>query len=76
MYYIPRMGKHGYELAKFEDRSFPIEVYHTYDKRCDCPSFKRPCKHISIMKAWERDNRTPGNVYTINEKVELVGNLL
>ena len=72
--YLVRRVKYGYEVAKFEESSYPVGVYHVSGSRCFCPARTRSCKHIKIFKAWERNGSVSGEVY--DEKGTLVNNLL
>lgn len=72
--YLVRRAKYGYEVAKFEESSYPVDVYRVSGSRCYCPARTRSCKHMKIFKAWERNGSTPGDVY--DEKGTLVNNLL
>ncbi len=52
-YFLRYVGKRtGYELAKFDpDRGGgPLEVYTILGMSCDCPSPRRPCKHIGMVR--------------------------
>lgn len=61
--YLARKGKDFYELAKFEDSDTPTAVYIFTERGCSCPSYRRSCKHLAIMKAWKRAGEPVGVVY-------------
>ena len=51
--YILRKGKFSNEIAKFEESNHPIDVYRVSERKCDCPSRYRACKHVKIFKTWQ-----------------------
>jgi len=67
--YLVRRAKYGYEVAKFEESSYPIDVYSISGSRCFCPARTRSCKHMKIFKAWERNGSQPGEVYDDTAKI-------
>lgn len=71
--YLVRKAKYGTEIAKFEDSSYPVDVYSVSSSRCGCPARTRSCKHMKILKAWEADGRNQGAIYS--DSAELLGNL-
>ncbi len=71
--YVLRKGKFSYEIAKFEESSYPADVYRISDRKCYCPSRYNTCKHLKIFKSWESDNYSIGSVY--NDQAKKVGEL-
>lgn len=61
--YILRKVKFSTELAKFEDTDRPIDVYTIREKKCNCPSRYRSCKHVKIAAEWEKNGCPLGVVY-------------
>lgn len=61
--YLVRRSKYAYELAKFEDSSYPLDIYRISGSRCYCPARTRSCKHMKIFKTWERSGSVEGDVY-------------
>jgi uncharacterized Zn finger protein len=71
--YIVRKGKFSDEVAKFEESSYPIDVYTINTRGCSCPSRYRTCKHTKILKAWNKINNPVGVVF--DDEANIVGNL-
>ena len=71
--YILRKGKFSHEIAKFEESNHPIDVYRVSERKCDCPSRYRACKHVKIFKTWQSDNYPIGRVY--DDQANVVGEL-
>lgn len=54
LYYIRCVKTDWYQLAKFEDRNRPEEVYDIVGGKCDCPaSWRGPCKHLKLLARWK-----------------------
>ena len=71
--YILRKGKFSHEITKFEESSYPSDVYRVSDRKCDCPSRYRSCKHVNIFKTWESENYPAGRIY--DDQAKKVGEL-
>ena len=71
--YIVRKGKFNDEVAKFEESSYPIDVYTIGSRGCSCPSRYRACKHVKIVKAWQKAGSPIGLVY--DDSANIIGNL-
>lgn len=71
--YIVRRGKWSNEVAKFEDSSEPIDVYTFNHRGCSCPAYTRNCKHVRIVKAWEKNKMELGLIF--NDEAEIIGRL-
>ena len=71
--YLVRKAKYGTEIAKFEDSSYPIDVYSVSSSRCGCPARTRSCKHIRIVKAWEKADKKLGLVF--DDNADIIGNI-
>ena len=71
--YIVRQGRWSNEVAKFDDSSEPIDVYTFNQRGCGCPARTRSCKHIRIVKAWEKADKELGLVFDDNARV--IGNI-
>ena len=52
LYVVRQTAPYTFEVAKFSDNKFPLEVYDVIRSDCNCPSPKVPCKHAAIVKAW------------------------
>jgi hypothetical protein len=44
-----------FELAKFDDRADPDEVYTVDKSRCNCPATVPNCKHKRMLTHWQRE---------------------
>ena len=71
--YIVRKGKFNDEVAKFEESSYPLDVYTIGGRGCSCPSRYRACKHVKIVKAWHKDGSPVGVIY--DDSANKIGNL-
>mgnify|MGYP007077460183 CR=1 FL=1 len=71
--YMVRKGKIGHEIAKFDDTDSPVDIYTITSRGCSCPARTRSCKHIRIVKAWEKAAKQLGLVFDDNAKV--IGNI-
>jgi len=71
--YIVRKGKYNYEVAKFDDSREPIDVYTFNQRGCGCPARTRSCKHIRIVKAWEKADKKLGLVF--DDNAQIIGNI-
>lgn len=71
--YLVRKVNSSYEAAKFDDSSHPVSVYKVTNTSCTCPSF-RLCKHIKIIKEWQKMDQPTGLVFSDNASV--VGRIL
>lgn len=71
--YILRKGKFSHEIAKFEESSYPSDVYRISERKCDCPSRFSSCKHLKIFKTWKAENYPTGRVY--DDHAQKVGEL-
>lgn len=71
--YLVRKLSKGYEAAKFDDSSYPINVYKVTNTSCTCPSF-RLCKHIKIIKEWQKMNQPIGVAF--NDDASIIGRIL
>ena len=67
--YIVRQGRWSNEVAKFDDSREPIVVYTFYQRGCGCPARTRSCKHIRIVKAWEKADKQLGLVFDDNANI-------
>jgi len=72
--YLVRRTKNAFEVAKFEESSYPLNVYTVTGSRCYCPARTRSCKHMKIFKAWERNGSNLGEVY--NDSAEVINRLI
>lgn len=61
MYYMCRKVNAGkWELTKWEEgNTMPSDIYVVFmgsgdHWKCSCPSMKRPCKHVAMIKAFDR----------------------
>jgi hypothetical protein len=71
--YLLRKGKLFYEIAKFEDTKDSIAVYLFTQRGCSCPSYRKNCKHLTILNTWKASGEIPGVVY--DDNAEVIGNL-
>ena len=71
--YLLRKGKSFYEIAKFEDTKDSVAVYLFTQRGCSCPSYRKNCKHLTILNAWKTAGELPGSVY--NDTAEVTGQL-
>jgi hypothetical protein len=71
--YIVRKGKFKHEVAKFEDSTYPIDVYSIGSRGCNCPARSRSCKHVKILKAWQKGDSEIGLVF--NDNADIIGKL-
>ena len=71
--YIVRQGRWSNEVAKFDDSREPIDVYTFNQRGCGCPARTRSCKHIKIVKAWEKANRELGLIF--DDNANMIGNM-
>ena len=71
--YIVRQGRWSNEVAKFDDSREPIDVYTFNQRGCGCPARTRSCKHVRILKAWEKADKQLGLVFDDNARV--IGNI-
>ena len=73
MQYIIRRNKLDYEIAKFDDTSVPVSIYHINFRGCSCPSRSRSCKHTRILNVWKRAGSPLGAVY--DDEANNIGSL-
>lgn len=71
--YIVRQGRWSNEVAKFDDSREPVDVYTFNQRGCGCPARTRSCKHIRIVKAWEKANRKLGLIF--DDNANIIGNM-
>ena len=71
--YIVRRGRWSNEVAKFDDTREPLDVYTFNQRGCGCPARTRSCKHIRIVKAWEKADKELGLVF--NDNADIIGNI-
>ena len=67
--YIVRQGRWSNEVAKFDDSREPIDVYTFNQRGCGWPARTRSCKHIRIVKAWEKADKQLGLVFDDNANI-------
>ena len=67
--YIVRQGRWSNEVAKFDDSREPIDVYTFNQRGCGCPARTRSCKHVRIVKAWEKADKKLGLVFDDNANI-------
>ena len=72
VYLIRKKDKYRYEMAKFEDRREPVDIYTVSARGCSCPSRVR-CKHFGILEAWQGLPHPEGAV--LNERGKVVSRL-
>ena len=71
--YIVRQGRWSNEVAKFDDTREPLDVYTFNQRGCGCPARTRSCKHIRIVKAWEKADMKLGLVF--DDNADIIGNI-
>tara|TARA_B100000963_G_scaffold212504_1_gene185167 strand:- start:974 stop:1255 length:282 start_codon:yes stop_codon:yes gene_type:complete len=71
--YIVRQGRWSNEVAKFDDTREPLDVYTFNQRGCGCPARTRSCKHIRIVKAWEKADKQLGLVF--DDNANIIGNM-
>lgn len=71
--YLVRKGKHGNEVTKFDDTDSPVDHYPFSSRGCTCPARTRNCKHLKIVKQWEKLGKPIGSVF--DDSALLIGNL-
>ena len=71
--YLVRKGKHGNEVTKFDDTDSPVDHYPFSSRGCSCPARARNCKHLKIVKQWEKLGKPVGSVF--DDSALLIGNL-
>lgn len=69
LYTFREMGQGNYEVAKFDDRKRPIEVYDIYGGHCNCPSPKVLCKHIIMLNDWKKQESRAGLAFDSDLKL-------
>jgi len=42
-----------YEIAKFSDHMEPDDVYTIKNGHCNCPAYRRPCKHMAQLELFK-----------------------
>ena len=67
--YLLRKGNLFYEIAKFEDTEDSVAVYLFTQRGCSCPSYRKNCKHLTILNAWKAAGELPGMVYDDDAKI-------
>lgn len=72
--YILGKNAKNYQIAKFEDSRYPINIYNIYSNRCSCPARTSSCKHIKIFKEWDKLGKPLGVVFDDNLKI--IGNII
>ena len=60
-------------MAKFDDTREPLDVYTFNQRGCGCPARTRSCKHIRIVKAWEKADKQLGLVF--DDNANIIGNM-
>lgn len=71
--YIVRQGRWSNEVAKFDDSREPIDVYTFNQRGCSCPAWTRSCKHVRIVKAWEKAKKPLGVIF--DDNANIIGNI-
>ena len=71
--YIVRQGRWSNEVTKFDDSREPIDVYTFNHRGCGCPAYTRNCKHVRIVKAWEKAGKPLGSVF--DDNANIIGNI-
>jgi len=71
--YILRKGKFSHEIAKFEESSYPSDVYRISERKCFCPSRYSSCKHLKIFKVWKDEDYPTGKIY--DDQAQVIGEL-
>ena len=71
--YIVRQGRWSNEVAKFDDSREPIDVYTFNQRGCGCPARTRSCKHIRIVKAWEKADKQL--VLVFDDNANIIGSM-
>ena len=71
--YIIRKGKLKHEVTKFDDTDSPVDHYPFSSRGCTCPARARNCKHLKIVKQWEKLGKPIGSVF--DDSALLIGNL-
>ena len=71
--YLVRKGKFGNEVTKFDDTDSPVDHYPFGSRGCSCPARARNCKHLKIVKEWEKLGKPVGAVF--DDSALLIGNL-
>jgi hypothetical protein len=71
--YLVRKGKFGNEVTKFDDTDSPVDHYPFGSRGCSCPARARNCKHLKIVKAWEKLGKPVGTVF--DDSANVIGNL-
>lgn len=57
MYLVRQIKKNTYEIAKFEDTNYAVDVYTITNNKCNCPASWRStsCKHHKILTEYKKD---------------------
>lgn len=63
--YLVRRANSGYEVSSWGEDSKPLAVYHI-SSYCNCPSYRKPCKHQRIVKKHVSLNEPLGQIYDIS----------
>mgnify|MGYP006935540783 CR=1 FL=1 len=65
MYLVRQVKKNVFEVAKFEDRNFPVDVYTITNNKCNCPASWRSssCKHRKLVDEFKKDTNTVYEFY-------------
>ena len=64
MYYRIRECSVGYEVVKFDADFEPTELYTIRDGKCDCPSYRQPCKHVeNFLPRFKAAQQINGTLY-------------
>lgn len=73
MYAVRAINSNVFEVAKFEDRNFPVDVYTIKKGKCNCPASWRStsCKHSKLVEEFKKDT-TKVFMFDFNSKNEVV----
>ena len=67
--YLVRRTKYAHEVTKFDDSSEPSGTYTIGGRGCNCPARTSSCKHMKIFKAWEKNGKPVGQIFSDNASV-------
>ena len=67
MYLIRQLKNNEFQIAKFEDRRYPVDVYTISKNRCNCPAIRNACKHKTILAEWQKNGSIVGQIVDVGE---------
>lgn len=56
MYLVRQTKKNVFEISKFEDSNYPLDVYTVTNNKCNCPASWRSanCKHRKLVEEFKK----------------------